>query len=112
MKYFAFYTSPDYENPDGSWTRYPAKLPIDQQVEKQSAAETMVVQYAARIKELEAFVKKFLDNFEDCPICEIGLDAAGQICSRCEGTEKQIDSRGVLFVELPEEARALLKGGA
>ena len=71
-----------------------------------------IVELKKRVQDLEVFCTKFLDNFEDCSLCELGLDAAGQICSRCEGTGKQIDSRGILFVELPDEARALLAIGA
>lgn len=64
-----------------------------------------------RISDLEKFVKKFIDNFEDCTVCDnqLGLDAAGQECYRCKGTGKQIDSVGVLYVELPDEAAELLK---
>lgn len=65
----------------------------------------------ARIEKLENFVRKFLGNFEDCTVCDnqLGLDAAGQECNRCKGTGKQIDSQGVLYVELPDEAAELLK---
>ena len=70
----------------------------------------LVTAQQERIAELEAFAQKFLDNFEDCTLCDNGIDATGDTCSKCQGTSKQIDSRGVLFVELPEEARELLGG--
>lgn len=73
---------------------------------------------AARLRErvalLEAFVRKFADNFDTCDHCNgKGTYTHNKVeCGRCHGTGKQIDSLGVLFVELPEDARALLNGGA
>lgn len=65
---------------------------------------------------LRAFAQKFLDNFKDCDYC----GGKGQLedkaygisfeCRQCQGVGKQIDSRGVLLVELPDEARQLLRG--
>jgi hypothetical protein len=72
-------------------------------------ANRTIAAQAEEIKRLRAFVRKFLGNFEDCTICENGLDATGEPCYRCQGTTKRIDSKGVLYVELPDEARALLE---
>ena len=66
-----------------------------------------------RITELESFVRKFLDNFDDCELCAgKGAYTDEYIeCRRCHGTGKDIVSLGVLYVELPEHARQLLKKG-
>ncbi len=65
----------------------------------------------ARIAQLEAFVQKFLDNFEECDICEgKGQDETEGECTHCLGTGQNIVSYGVLYIELPEEARRLLDG--
>ena len=63
-----------------------------------------------RIAELEAFVKKFLDNFEDCEYCDgKGTHLDGELqCPGCSGTGKHLISIGVLYVELPDEASTLL----
>ena len=62
------------------------------------------------MNELLDFIQAFLDNFEMCRFC----DGTGDMpdfrieCEHCKGTGKQIVSIGVLYVELPEEARRLL----
>lgn len=53
MKWLTWITQPDYDNPDGSRTGYPTQLCIDEDIKNQSAAETMAIQYAGRISELE-----------------------------------------------------------
>lgn len=75
-----------------------------------------IVEAVNRQAELEAFVQKFLDNFIDCDRCDgTGLqegDLPLEIpCDFCDGVGKKINSRGVLLIELPEEARMLLKAG-
>ena len=72
---------------------------------------TIILKQAARLLKLEVFVQKFLDNFDDCTLCNgKGTFSDDEIeCRRCHGTGKDIVSVGVLYVELPEEARQLLK---
>ena len=65
---------------------------------------------AEHIAQLEAFAKKFLDNFEVCGSCggtgyEYDLD---DICSSCYGEAFTIVSKGVLYNELRNEAIELL----
>lgn len=60
-----------------------------------------------RIQELESFLEKFLSNFVDCEYCVGGMDGE-DICRTCHGTGKHIESIGVLYVELPDEAKRLL----
>ncbi len=63
-----------------------------------------------RIVDLEKFVRKFLDNFETCEACD-GTGWIGRAednCHKCRGTGEQIASVGVLFVDLPNDARELL----
>lgn len=59
-------------------------------------------------KELLEFVRRFLDNFKTCDKCGgIGTWDA-DTCPRCHGTGEQIDSIGILLVDLPNKARELL----
>ena len=60
--------------------------------------------------ELAKFVNKFLENFVDCEYCAETGDGhlADTDCRICHGTGKHIDSIGILYVELPNEARKLL----
>ena len=69
-----------------------------------------IEQQAARIVELEKFLEKFLRNFKFCEYCQgKGSFTHDDIeCGVCHGTGSQIDSRGILFVELPDEAKTLL----
>jgi excinuclease UvrABC ATPase subunit len=71
-----------------------------------------IEQQAARIKELEAFVQKFSENFGKCWCCEgTGTDAIGDACRICGGTGKEVASTGILLSELEPEARAILAKG-
>ena len=72
--------------------------------------EKAFAEKSKHIQELEKFVEKFLANFKECEYC--GGTGDGHIpdtdCGICHGTGKNIDSIGILYVELPEEARALI----
>lgn len=63
-----------------------------------------------RIAELEKFARAFLDNFKPCEDCSgTGWKKDwSDNCPKCHGTGTKIDSIGVLYVDLPEEARRLL----
>lgn len=61
---------------------------------------------AARIKELEAFVSAFMDNFETCSTCF--NEDTDDACDSCGGTGIQMQSRGILLSELFPDARRLL----
>ena len=65
-----------------------------------------------RVHKLEAFVEKFLDNFNTCQDCGgTGKDEQTGECLTCVGTAVLIASYGVLKVELYSEAEDLLKAG-
>lgn len=72
---------------------------------------TIILKQAARLVKLEAFVQKFLDNFEECEHCNgTGVFSDdGFDCLICYGKGKHLKSVGILYVELPEDARQLLK---
>ncbi|HLA88154.1 MAG TPA: hypothetical protein VJL10_09035 [Anaerolineales bacterium] len=74
-----------------------------------SQTQTIAALEAENAK-LREFVSKFSDNFSDCDYCNgKGVFSDDMIeCRVCNGTGKHITSIGVMFVELPEEARALL----
>lgn len=59
---------------------------------------------------IEGFIKKFLENFEDCEYCNgKGTFSEDEVeCRVCHGTGKHIVSIGVLYVDLPQKARELL----
>ena len=71
---------------------------------------TVIERQAVLIREFEKFAEKFLDNFKLCEHCQgKGSYTRNDIeCGVCHGTGGQIDSVGILFVELPDEARTLL----
>ncbi len=48
----------DYENKDGSWTRFPSQLWISDKVENQNAEQAVLLQYVAKVQELEEDIKK------------------------------------------------------
>lgn len=50
--------NPDYENSDGTWTRYPSQLFIESDIRKQTAQETILLQYKSRVEALEAALRK------------------------------------------------------
>jgi hypothetical protein len=52
--------------------------------------------------------QKFLDNIKDCGTCLGQGIVRGHECPSCYGSGTRIVSRGVLMVELPNEARELL----
>ena len=62
------------------------------------------------MNELLEFIRKFLSNFQDCEYCNASGMVSDEVdCRICHGTGKHIISIGVLYVELPEAARALLE---
>lgn len=81
------------------------------------STDHLIIRQMEKIGELEKhktalldFVQKFLDNFRTCDYCGgKGCLAHGIECRVCAGTGRKIVSIGVLYVELPEEARALLQ---
>lgn len=61
----------------------------------------------ARIAELEKFVTAFLDNFKPCDRCGGTGLSQDDTCPKCHGTREQIDSVGILYVDLKNEALEL-----
>ena len=62
---------------------------------------------AATIERLAGFIQSYMDNFQKCPYCFEG-QYNDDDCRNCHGTGQIIISVGVLYVELPTAARALL----
>ena len=73
----------------------------------ESDKDETIAALRARVAELKKFPLDFLDNFKTCEYCTGGL-LNGDTCPRCKGTGEQIDSIGILYVDLPEKARELL----
>ena len=96
------------------WNTANAKLankPFDDLFNDGASKDVAINRQAARILKLEVFIQKFLDNFGDCGYCEGTGQVNKDTCPMCQETGKNIQSKGVLYVELPEEARELLYGG-
>lgn len=95
------------------WNTSNAKLankPFDDLFNDGASKDVTISRQAARLLKLEVFVQKFLDNFDVCDWCNgKGVVAEEAECLDCHGTGKRIASIGVLYVELPDEANALLK---
>lgn len=74
------------------------------------AAEANLAALRAENAELMKFVNAFLDNFTDCEHCGAsGWDyEINDNCPKCRATGEVIESVGVLYVELPAIARAIL----
>ncbi len=73
-----------------------------------------IAAYQDRIENLQDFVKKFLDNWEDCDNCGgNGVDTeTHEMCRRCHGEGHTIVSVGVLYSELFHEGISLVSGEA
>lgn len=105
-----------YDSRDGKWTPSDNELgaiEIHSWRELPNPPGLPEIGQDARIADLEAFAQKFLDNFTDCKACDgTGWDNdLDTECIVCKGSKNRIASQGVLYVELPDEARALLAKG-
>lgn len=57
--------------------------------------------------DLLQFLAKFLANFKPCDYCNGRATIGGDACFVCNGTGRKLESIGVLYVELIQEAEAL-----
>jgi DnaJ-class molecular chaperone len=74
------------------------------------STQAYILRLEAENAKQKKFAEAFLDNFKTCVDCGgDGFDKSlKDTCSRCRGTGEQIDSVGVLYVDLPNKARELL----
>ncbi|MFA6213487.1 MAG: hypothetical protein WC714_28885 [Candidatus Obscuribacterales bacterium] len=80
---------------------------------KELSASDIIVKRVRALERQNAalldFVKQFLGNFKACEYCKNGRIEADVDCRICHGTGYHIDSVGILYVDLPQAARAALE---
>ena len=66
MPFVSFKKNHDYENGDGTWTRYPTQVYIETDQRRQDAKDVLVLEQAAEIERLRTALEFYADAGNYC----------------------------------------------